>query len=83
MPVDPHVPEPKPPAEASSFAPLRQPVFAVLWFATVLGNIGSLLLQAVACWWPCTLQSLAQAQSAARRRIAACIGLPSLSPHPP
>ncbi|KAI5930416.1 Calcium-responsive transactivator [Manis javanica] len=34
----------RPAATASgSFAPLRQPVFAVLWAATVLGNIGSFM----------------------------------------
>lgn len=33
----------KDPQPASSFAPLRYPVFAVIWRATVLGNTGSFL----------------------------------------
>ena len=57
MPVDPHVPEPKPTAEASSFAPLRQPVFAVLWFATVLGNIGSFMRDVASSWMVTELSS--------------------------
>lgn len=34
----------------SSFAPLRQPVFAVLWGATVLGNIGSFMRDVASSW---------------------------------
>ncbi|CAN7775007.1 MFS transporter [Variovorax sp. LjRoot290] len=37
----------KPPG---SFAPLRQPVFAVLWAATVLGNIGSFMRDVASAW---------------------------------
>lgn len=44
------MPETKPPAAASSFAPLRQPVFAVLWAATVLGNIGSFMRDVASAW---------------------------------
>jgi len=33
-----------------SFAPLRQPVFAVLWTATVLGNIGSFMRDVASSW---------------------------------
>jgi MFS family permease len=33
-----------------SFAPLRQPVFAVLWAATVLGNIGSFMRDVASSW---------------------------------
>jgi MFS family permease len=33
-----------------SFAPLRQPVFAVLWMATVLGNIGSFMRDVASAW---------------------------------
>ena len=32
------------------FAPLRQPVFAVLWAATVLGNIGSFMRDVASSW---------------------------------
>lgn len=39
------------PASAdSSFAPLRRPVFAVLWAATVLGNIGSFMRDVASSW---------------------------------
>ena len=37
-------------ARASSFAPLRQSVFAVLWAATVLGNIGSFMRDVASAW---------------------------------
>src|SRR2546427_414285 len=41
----------RPAATASgSFAPLRQPVFAVLWAATVLGNIGSFMRDVASSW---------------------------------
>ncbi len=33
-----------------SFAPLAQPVFAVLWLATVLGNIGSFMRDVASSW---------------------------------
>ncbi|MES2941847.1 MAG: MFS transporter [Pseudomonadota bacterium] len=33
-----------------SFAPLRQPIFAVLWAATVLGNIGSFMRDVASSW---------------------------------
>ncbi|MEQ1409528.1 MFS transporter [Neorhizobium sp. Rsf11] len=35
---------------ASSFAPLAQPVFAVLWAATVLGNTGSFMRDVASAW---------------------------------
>jgi len=35
---------------SSSFAPLRQPVFAVLWAATVLGNVGSFMRDVASSW---------------------------------
>jgi MFS family permease len=39
------------PAKApGSFAPLAQPVFAVLWVATVLGNIGSFMRDVASSW---------------------------------
>ena len=44
---------PRPAAVAAaqgSFAPLRQPVFAVLWAATVLGNIGSFMRDVASAW---------------------------------
>jgi hypothetical protein len=41
---------------SGTFAPLRQPVFAVLWAATVLGNVGS-FMRGVASSWLVTDQS--------------------------
>lgn len=38
------------PSSSGSFAPLRQPVFAVLWAATVLGNIGSFMRDVASAW---------------------------------
>ncbi|GGF77528.1 MFS transporter [Azorhizobium oxalatiphilum] len=35
---------------AGSFAPLRRPVFAVLWAATILGNIGSFMRDVASSW---------------------------------
>ena len=37
-------------AQRGSFAPLRIPVFAVLWGATVLGNIGSFMRDVASGW---------------------------------
>lgn len=39
-----------PPAPASGFAPLRQKVFAVLWAATIIGNIGSFMRDVASAW---------------------------------
>jgi MFS family permease len=33
-----------------TFAPLAQPVFAVLWIATVLGNTGSFMRDVASSW---------------------------------
>lgn len=35
---------------SSGFAPLRQRVFAVLWLATVLGNVGSFMRDVASAW---------------------------------
>ncbi|MDI7864203.1 MFS transporter [Rhizobiaceae bacterium n13] len=37
-------------SSGGSFAPLRQPVFAVLWAATVLGNTGSFMRDVASAW---------------------------------
>jgi len=37
-------------SSGGSFAPLRQPVFAVLWAATVLGNTGSFMRDVASSW---------------------------------
>lgn len=34
----------------SAFSPLRQPVFAVLWAATILGNIGTFMRDVASAW---------------------------------
>lgn len=39
-----------PPASPSGFAPLRQKVFAVLWAATIIGNIGSFMRDVASAW---------------------------------
>ena len=39
-----------PTSSSGSFAPLRQPIFAVLWAATVLGNIGSFMRDVASAW---------------------------------
>ncbi len=55
--------EPKPSSTAGAapqpgaFAPLRQPVFAVLWCATVLGNIGSFMRDVASSWMVTELSS--------------------------
>lgn len=38
------------PPASGSFAPLRQPVFAVLWCAAVLGNIGTFMRDVASAW---------------------------------
>jgi len=44
------VPDQKTHSAGGSFAPLRQPVFAVLWMATVLGNVGSFMRDVASSW---------------------------------
>lgn len=39
-----------PPGSGSAFAPLRVPVFAVLWVATILGNVGSFMRDVASSW---------------------------------
>lgn len=45
-------PAPPPPASSApgAFAPLKRPVFAVLWVATVLGNTGSFMRDVASAW---------------------------------
>ncbi|WP_255594869.1 MFS transporter [Acidovorax sp. sif1233] len=45
------------PAASGSFAPLAIPVFAVLWAATVLGNIGSFMRDVASAWMVTELSS--------------------------
>jgi MFS family permease len=40
----------KPSASSGGFAPLRHPVFAVLWAATVLGNTGTFMRDVASSW---------------------------------
>lgn len=44
------VPNAAPKATPSAFSPLRQPVFAVLWAATILGNIGTFMRDVASAW---------------------------------
>ncbi|MBO9650669.1 MAG: MFS transporter [Variovorax sp.] len=44
-----------------SFAPLRLPVFAVLWAATVIGNIGSFMRDVASAWMVTELSTSATA----------------------
>ena len=37
-------------SSSGSFAPLKQRVFAVLWVATVLGNVGSFMRDVASAW---------------------------------
>ncbi len=46
-----------PPSPSGSFAPLAIPVFAVLWAATVLGNIGSFMRDVASAWMVTELSS--------------------------
>lgn len=43
-------PNTTPKATPSAFSPLRQPVFAVLWAATILGNIGTFMRDVASAW---------------------------------
>ncbi len=45
------------PAPGGTFAPLAQPTFAVLWVATVLGNIGSFMRDVASAWLATDLSS--------------------------
>ncbi|PZU88159.1 MAG: MFS transporter [Chelatococcus sp.] len=38
------------PAPGSAFAPLRRKVFAVLWAATIIGNVGSFMRDVASAW---------------------------------
>lgn len=38
------------PAAQNAFAPLRRPLFAVLWGATVVGNVGSFMRDVASAW---------------------------------
>lgn len=44
------MPDQKNPSAGGSFVALRQPVFAVLWAATVLGNVGSFMRDVASSW---------------------------------
>lgn len=48
---------PAKPPSGGTFAPLAQPTFAVLWAATVLGNIGSFMRDVASAWLATDLSS--------------------------
>ncbi len=49
------------PARSGAFAPLRNRVFAVLWIATVLGNVGTFMRDVASAWLVIELSSSATA----------------------
>lgn len=57
-------------AEASAFAPLRERVFAVLWLATVLGNMGSFMRDVASAWLATELSSSPTAVAAVQAAAA-------------
>jgi MFS family permease len=50
-------PDAKPASAGGSFAPLAQGTFAVLWAATVLGNVGSFMRDVASAWLATDLSS--------------------------
>lgn len=50
MSENPPSPPSAPAATPGAFAPLKRPVFAVLWVATVLGNTGSFMRDVASAW---------------------------------
>ncbi|TDR85235.1 MFS transporter [Enterovirga rhinocerotis] len=55
---------PPPASPPSAFAPLRQKLFAILWIATVLGNVGSFMRDVASAWLVTDLSSSPLAVSA-------------------
>ena len=66
------------PSAGGSFAPLRQPVFAVLWAAAVLGNVGSFMRDVASSWLVTDLS----ASPAAVALIQTAATLPITAPVP-
>lgn len=56
--------------EDSAFAPLRERVFAVLWFATVLGNVGSFMRDVASAWLATELSTSPTAVAAVQAAAA-------------
>lgn len=52
-----HQPTPATDTASSSFAPLRQTLFAVLWVATIIGNTGSFIRDVASAWLMTDLSS--------------------------
>ena len=61
-------------SSGGTFAPLAQPVFAVLWAATVLGNTGSFMRDVASSW----LMTDLSASPAAVAMVQAAGTLPTL-----
>lgn len=57
-------------ADDSAFAPLRERVFAVLWLATVLGNVGSFMRDVASAWLATDLSSSPAAVAAVQAAAA-------------
>ena len=72
-----------------SFAPLAQPVFAVLWTATVLGNTGSFMRDVASSWLMTDLSAstaavaMVQAAGLASRSAFSHFPWALFTPHPP
>ena len=58
----------------SSFAPLRQKVFAVLWAATIIGNIGSFMRDVASAWLVTDLSGAPAAVALVQAAVAALGG---------
>lgn len=57
-------------ADDSAFAPLRERVFAVLWLATVLGNVGSFMRDVASAWLATELSTSPTAVAAVQAAAA-------------
>ena len=57
-------------AEDGAFAPLRERVFAVLWLATVLGNVGSFMRDVASAWLATELSTSPTAVAAVQAAAA-------------
>ena len=57
-------------ADDGAFAPLRERVFAVLWLATVLGNVGSFMRDVASAWLATDLSSSPAAVAAVQAAAA-------------
>lgn len=69
--TEPTIPPTPPAPPSSSFAPLKQKLFFVLWTATVLGNVGSFVRDVASSW---LMTDLSSSPTAVALVQAACVG---------